>query len=498
MRSSQHNGERVDTLDGKKVKNHQQAGGQKPLVADLDGTLIRTDLMMEGLVKIAAARPYKLFFLAATLVSKGKAAFKARVADLAPIDYATLPFTQEFVAYLKKEKAENRRLYLASAADQRYARGVAGHLNLFDGVFASDGKVNLSGAKKAEALCKAFGKQGFDYAGNDQCDLAVWARANKAVAVNCPPSLRKALGRLHPDHASIAPSSFHFGDYLRAVRVHQWCKNLLLFLPMFAAHAWSLVNIQLLCVAFLSFSLVASGVYVINDLIDLPFDRRHAAKRARPFACGKIPIKNGLLLIPALLLAGLATGAGISAGFAGILCGYFALTLAYSISFKQKPLVDVFVLTGLYSVRVIAGAMAVRVPLSSWFIAFAMFLFLSLALVKRLTELKKYENHARGFAPGRGYRPEDAGFIQTLAGAAGYSSVIVFSLYVNSEAVVLLYRHPKWLWLICMMLLYWISRMLFLASRGHLPDDPVVFTLKDPVSHVIFVLTVAVVFLGRF
>ena len=463
-----------------------------PLVVDLDGTLIRTDLLLEGILRTLVHGPGKLLGIIRALF-KGKAAFKAKVARSADMDFAHLPFVEEFHEFLKKEKANNRSIYLASAGDRACVERFAQHVNLFDGVFASDGKTNLSGKRKAKALCEAFGEKGFDYAGNARCDLDVWAKARRKIAVNCSLSLAKEVKRRYSDVIHLAPAGLDLRQYFRAVRVYQWPKNSLLFLPMLTAHVWNLANLKQLVLAFFSFSLFASSVYVANDLVDLSSDRQHVTKKKRPFASGEISISHGLALIPLLMLTGIVLGLFVSWPFVGILAAYFVLTSAYSLYLKRKVLVDVFMLSGLYLIRVIAGAAVVQVPISSWFIAFTMFLFLSLALIKRQGELKKYLDQGISLPSGRGYRLEDLPLIQTLGAMAGYSSVIVLSLYLNSDTVAVLYNRPKWLWLICILLLYWISRMLLIASRGNMPDDPVVFTLKDRISLMILVLTVTTV-----
>jgi 4-hydroxybenzoate polyprenyltransferase/phosphoglycolate phosphatase-like HAD superfamily hydrolase len=454
---------------------------QPPLVIDLDGTLIRSDLLVESLFGILAAEPATAWRLPFWLV-RGRAALKARIADRTVMDPRLLPVVKEVVELVRAEKALGRRVYIASASDRRLVQVLADHLGLFDGVFGSDGTVNLQGARKAELLCREFGEAAFDYVGDARADLPVWRCARRAIAVNCSPRTLRALRRLKPDATCLVPRKVRLRDYVRALRVHQWAKNALLFLPMLTAHAITLVNLGFLGLAFLAFSLVASSVYLTNDLVDLPADRDHATKRKRPLASGDVPILHGALMAPFLLVAGATLAAAVSPLFFWIVVFYFAVTLSYSLVLKRQPVIDVLTLAGLYTLRVIAGAAALMLSLSAWLLTFSMFLFLCLALVKRHTELKARLDTGKGDPRGRGYLLADIPVLGALAGAAGYSAVVVLALYVNSPAVMALYARPAGLWLICVLLLFWISRILLLTHRGAMHDDPVVFALKDPTS----------------
>jgi len=452
-----------------------------PLVTDLDGTLIRSDLLVESLFRLLATRPRDVFRLPFWLV-RGRSRLKAEIASRATVDSHQLPLVDEFIDHLRAEKARGRRIYLASASDGRLVETFAADLDLFDGTFGSAGNTNLKGRNKAALLCERFGERGFDYAGDERADLAVWKCARKAIAVNCAGATVKQLRNQHADALIIAPRQTGSKDYLRAIRVHQWAKNALLFLPMLTAHAITTANVGTLILAFLAFSLVASSVYLTNDLLDLPADRDHATKRNRPLASGKVPLLHGAALIPVLLVGGLALAAAVSPLFLGVVAFYFAITLSYSLFLKRQPVVDVLTLAGLYTLRVIAGGAALMLPLSAWLLAFSMFLFLCLALVKRHTELKARLDAGKADPKGRGYRLEDIPVLGALAGAAGYAAVVVLALYVNSPAVTELYARPAGLWLVCVLLLFWVSRILLITHRGDMHDDPVVFALKDRTS----------------
>jgi 4-hydroxybenzoate polyprenyltransferase/phosphoserine phosphatase len=461
----------------------------RPLVVDLDGTLIRTDLLVEAFFTLLAAKPLR----ALTALWGGRAACKAAVAAEVTLDLDTLPFNEEMLAFLRDEKSRGRRLYLASAADASYARLVADRLGLFDGVFATEAGHNLKGAAKAKALCDAFGPGGFDYAGNSAADLAVWQAAGGVMVVNASPSLIRTASARFPGAMIMTPRAAGFAGYLRAMRPHQWLKNLLLLVPALTAHQFT-AGAAIACVlGFISFSLCASSVYLLNDLVDLRHDRLHPTKRNRPFASGAVDMLVGSLLFPAVLLLAVGIALFLPVQFLLALGAYYLLTLAYSIHLKRQPILDVLTLAGLYGIRLFAGAAAIGVELSQWLLSFAAFLFLCLALVKRTTELLDRAARDGGDPSGRSYRLSDLAVLQSMATTSGYVAVLVFALYISSPAVVALYTAPDRLWAIPAILLYWISRVLMLTHRGEMHDDPVLFAARDRISLICAALMVAVV-----
>ena len=364
-------------------------------------------------------------------------------------------------------------------------------------MLASDGKTNLRGKAKGMTLAGRFGAHAFDYAGNSSMDLPVWAEARQAIIVNGNPRL-VARARQQGDVNRV----FNFPkpllrSFIKALRPHQWAKNLILFLPLLTAHKLFEPALALdAALAFVAFSLCASGVYVLNDLFDLEADRHHQTKQLRPLAAGDLPLPWGLAAFPALLLAGAALAFRLRWEFPAILGGYFVLTTVYSYGLKKIPLVDVFCLAALYTVRLIAGHGATGVEYSVWLLVFSMFLFLSLALVKRFVELNSACQQNRLDIKGRGYLANDLWLVATLGSSSGYLSALVLALYVNSSEVRVLYRHPVLLLLICPLLLYWVSRVWLLAHRGKMHDDPLVFALKDPVSYLVGFLTLVVIWLA--
>lgn len=460
------------------------ARAEPPLVVDLDGTLTPSDLLIESAFRLAQADPLALWRLPLWL-AEGKAVLKARLAERAPLDFALLPLDTTLLAFLHAERARGRRIFLASASDRRYVQALAEHVGLFDGVFASDGAINLAGAEKARILAETFGAKGFDYVGNATADLAVWAVARRAHLVDCGPDLAAAAGRACADIHHLRPPAgrgHQAHAWLRAVRAHQWLKNLLVFLPALASHSLNPATLGAALVAFLAFSACASSVYLLNDLVDLPSDRAHPTKRHRPFASGTLPLAQGLILIPLLLVLAGALATLLPAGFGIVLALYYGVTLLYTLTLKRRIVVDVLTLAGLYTLRVLAGAAATAILVSEWLLAFSMFLFLCLALIKRYSELMERVRTRKGRPAGRAYVPDDTPMIGALAGASGFVSVLVLALYINSPAVHALYPHPERLWGIGILLMYWVARVLMLAHRGVLHDDPVVFAVKDRTS----------------
>jgi 4-hydroxybenzoate polyprenyltransferase/phosphoserine phosphatase len=463
----------------------------RPLVVDLDGTLIKSDLLIESFFTLLSARPLQALIALAAL-RHGKAALKARIAADCEIDAETLPFNPELLDYLQAEKSRGRQIYLASASDRILVERVAAAIGLFDGVFASDGATNLAGTAKALALIEAFGPGGFDYAGNARADFPVWHVAHEAIVVGAGGKFTAAVQRRYPGTRAFDARCLRLKDYLRALRVHQWLKNLLIVVPSVAAHRFGFENLTLLGLAFLSFSFCASSVYLLNDLLDLRNDRTHSTKRNRPLAAGRVPLIHGIVLAPALMALAVVLGLALPREFLAILVGYYLITMVYSLWLKRKVTIDVLTLACLYGVRLLAGSVALAVPLSPWLVAFSIFLFLSLAIIKRCTEVIDRIEKGKGDPAGRGYILRDLPMLEAMAAASAYVAVMVFSLYINSPAVLELYRAPVYLWLICLVLFYWLSRILLLTHRGEMHDDPVVFAATDGESLICGALIMAI------
>lgn len=470
----------------------------KVLAVDLDGTLLRTDSLIESLLVLVREQPRALLQVPRALW-QGRAVFKRWVSDRVQPDVARLPLETRLVEWLQDQRASGRRLVLVTAADQRLADRVGAHVGLFDEIIASDGVRNLKGAAKAHELVARFGERGFDYAGDSRADLAVWRVARRAILVGGT-RLERAARALCEVEKVFPPQSARPRAMLRALRPHQWVKNLLLFLPLLAAHQITHVPTLLDAgLAFIAFALTASAVYLLNDLLDLSADRGHPSKRRRPFAAGDLSLIRGLALIPGLLLvAAFLAAVFLPPVFSAVLAGYFILTSAYSFWLKRQPILDVMTLAALYTLRVIAGAAAVSILPSFWLLAFSMFIFLSLALVKRYTELRGLLVRGELTASGRGWHVDDLPLAQSLGIASGMVCVLVLALYVDSAQAQRLYAMPEALWLVCPLVLYWVSRLWFKTHRGEMHDDPVVFALRDPTSLAIGVLTAFIMMLATF
>lgn len=464
-----------------------------PLVVDLDGTLIRSDLLVETFFHAISTDWRNGFRLIAPLL-RGKAEFKAAIADAASIDAATLPFEEAVLSYIRDAVAKGRPVYLASASHAQYVEAIADHLGLFTGWLASDGNTNLAGKAKADRLVAMFGDRGFDYIGNSKADLPVWAVANRCISINTSGAVRRRIVASHTDPEFLSAAPLSWKRWHKLLRVHQYAKNSLVFVPLLTSHTLEPGPILLALAAFLAFSFCASSIYIINDLADLKSDRGHPSKRFRPLAAGVISPFTAVAISALLLIAAFGIAAFVGPSFLLVLGSYLALTTAYTFSLKRKMLVDAIVLAMLYSLRVIGGSAAVGIWMSEWLFAFSLFIFTSLALVKRYTELSVRLDGELPDPSNRNYRVADLPIVAALAAASGFNAVTVFALYVSSDAVRQLYHRPILLWLICPILMYWIARVLMLAHRRMMDDDPISFALRDWRSCVCF-MGIAVILL---
>ena len=467
-----------------------------PLCVDLDGTLIKTDILVEGYLRCV-----KLSILNALLalvwLLRGKANLKAQIAQRVSLDVTLLPVNSEFVTWLREQHEGGRRLVLCTAANGMEARKIADHFGFFESTLSSDASHNLSGKAKAALLEQTFGAAGFDYAGNEVKDIHVWDKARNAIVVAPSSALEGRLKSLPRVEKIFRNEQRQGAQWIRALRMHQWAKNALIFVPALASHR--IFEPQILTAAalgFLWFGLCASGTYLINDLLDLDVDRMHARKRSRPLASGALPLTHGIaaagLLIGTALVAAFLT---LGPYFTIVLLFYLVTTLWYSFVLKRIAMVDALSLAGLYTVRVIAGGAAVAVMPSFWMLAFSMFIFLSLAMVKRYTELRSVLIAGRSVAAGRGYTTDDLPLMLSCGISSGFVCVLVLALYINVGASQL-YRDPRALWLTCPLLLYWVCRVWRKTSRGELHDDPVVFALRDKPSIIVGVLCAVLMWLA--
>lgn len=466
-----------------------------PLCVDLDGTLLHSDILLESVLALLKQRPWFLALLPFWLL-QGRAYLKAQIASRVELEVETLPYNRDFLNYLNKEHEDGRILVLATASHFKFANQIAAYLGIFSAVYATQDRINLAADAKKNMLVEHYGEHGFDYAGNSRADIKVWQAARAAIVVNPDYGvLRAAQNKCQVDEY-FKKKPTNLKTYLKALRVHQWIKNVLVFIPLVLAH--KIKNFGLWFdagLAFLSFSLCASGVYILNDILDLSSDRQHPRKCKRPFAAGDLSILSGLLLCPLLCLAAfLIAGVCLPSLFSLVLAIYLSLTILYSFYLKKLVLLDTLVLAVLYTIRIVGGMATNNIDASFWLLVFSIFIFFSLALVKRYSELLVLEQQGKQVAHGRGYHVEDIVMLLVFGVASGFSAALVSALYINSVNISSLYKRPEFLWIIPPVLLYWVSRIWMIAHRGKMHDDPIVFSAKDPVSW--FTAFIVLVFLA--
>ncbi len=456
-----------------------------PIVTDLDGTFIKSDMAFETAVKLVRKSPFYIFSILVWLF-KGRAWMKHKILEEIEPDIENLPYNMELIEILQREYESGREIYLATASHQKIADIIADRFDFIKAGFGSNESYNLKSKNKANFLNEKFGDKGFIYAGDSSADIAVWENASEAIVVNASSSTQSKAEKLFIVFAKINNKQSFFKSFINEIRVYQWVKNILIFLPLLLAHTLeSGDKIMNAILAFFAFSLTASSVYVTNDLLDINSDRRHPRKRNRPIASGDFPILHAIITIPFLLFAGIVIGYLVNIEFFVVLLLYLIATTSYSFILKKIALADVIILAGLYTLRILAGGYAAEVPISPWLLAFSLFLFFSLALVKRYTELLMLINKNKVMSTRRGYDINDNLLLLAIGPASGFMAILVFALYIQSDEVVNLYRSPNVLWLLTPLLLFWITRIWMLAHRGKMHDDPIVFTVKDTVSYLI-------------
>ena len=454
-----------------------------PLAVDLDGTLIATDLLWEGLFLLLRQNPLFLILVPVWL-SSGPARLKREIAARVDIDAAGLPYRAEVLSRLRDERAAGREIVLATGTPRKFAEAIAAHLGIFDKVLATDEAHNLTSGRKKAALVEAYGDCGFDYAGNSRHDLKVFNSARETIVV----APDRHAARWQSSHGSelLETPKPTIKTVVKMLRAHQWLKNGLIAVPMVLSHEYFNVGMMLSCVlAFISFSAAASAIYIVNDFFDLALDRRHPTKRNRPFASGLLSMPFGFASVAVLLTVSLCTALFLPIEFLGVLLAYLLITTAYSFSIKRMLLIDVLTLAGLYTMRILAGAAATGVDVSFWLLAFSIFFFLSLALVKRYVELRSTPLPVGERIAGRGYRAEDQEIVAQAGMASAFSSALVLALYIDSDAVRELYAKPWLVWPLAPIVLYLTMRVWILARRDEMHDDPVVFIIRDWRSQVV-------------
>ncbi|AOF83414.1 ubiA prenyltransferase family protein [Methyloversatilis sp. RAC08] len=463
-----------------------------PLVVDLDGTLTHSDSLVESVVQVVKHSPLNLLRLPFWMLG-GRASFKRAVATRTDPAQLHLPYRQALLEYLRQQRALGRKLVLATAAHESIAQRVASELDVFDCVLATCGGANLKGQAKLAAIREHVGDD-FVYVGDSAADIPIWQSSRGAVFASVSSRTRAAVGPAVPIERDFPDDRKRLLLWLRALRVHQWTKNLLLFVPLLTAFSFSDTQRLLSAVlAFFAFSLVASATYMVNDILDLENDRVHPRKRRRPFASGQLSLLHGLAAAAFTLALGLVLAAVVSVGFLLMLLLYLLLTSAYSWVIKKYVLMDVLMLSLLYTLRILAGSVSVGIEASSWLLVFSVFIFLSLALVKRCAELTSLQQSGETAARGRDYRVSDLTVLWPMGIGAALSSVIVFGLFISSPDTQARYASPELLWLVELGLIYWLGRLWVKTSRNEMHDDPMVYAIRDGASRVTVALMLVVV-----
>ncbi len=471
----------------------------KILSVDLDGTLIKSDMLYETFWSAFAKdslTPFKTFFA----LLKGKANLKNTLYKMSSIDIKSLPYNEVVIDYINIHRSNGGKVAMVTATTQELADDIAIHLNLFDQVHGSSSSKNLIGLTKANFQKKIFGEKNFDYIGNSFEDLESWKISDIAITLNASKSLKRNCEKNNNNSIhllNINKPSF-FDSFIKEIRLYQWIKNILVFIPMIAAQSFEITSFSKSFIAFIAFNFTASSVYIINDFLDIKADRNHPKKRYRPLASGDLSFSHGSICGFLLLIAGLIFGFILGGSFLKVLLTYFLLTLSYSIFLKKKEIIDIFILSGLYTLRIIAGGAATNLEISFWLLAFSIFIFFSLAAIKREAELIDLIDRGKVKIDNRGYKINDLDFIKILSITSGMLSTLVLALYINTPKVLNSYNNIELLWVVCSLFLFWIIRICFKTHRGEMNYDPVIFALKDRISNFIFVIIILLILLSVF
>lgn len=465
-----------------------------PLCVDLDGTLVRTNTLIESLFGILRDHPWQALKVPVWLM-RGLPYAKQQIQSLHRINVERLPYNQDVLDFIHREKSKGRRIILVTASTENVAARVAEHLRCFDEAHGTRANLNLKGQAKARLLTERFGSRGFDYLGDSHADIPVWEQARTPISVNS--ASFKVNGR---EIEHISDSSHPMRTpvlYAKTMRVHQWVKNVLVAVPLLASHKIFDPRLLMHCIgAMLALSCLASSTYILNDLFDLESDRKHRTKASRPIPSGNVPLSNAIFLALILGILGVLIASRISAGTLALCLLYVVCTISYSMWLKRKLLVDTLMLAALYTLRVLIGGAATEIPISFWLLAFSVFVFFSLAVVKRVIEISAAP--AGSITSGRGYFSGDMYVLTDLGITSAFVATAVFALYINSNEVQLLYANPKVLWTLCPVILYWFSRIWILAHRGRIHDDPIIFLFKDRISYLLAAIAVVSLVIAKF
>lgn len=460
-----------------------------PLILDVDGSLLLTDLLFENLW--SALRADFLVTVLVVLASlRNPARLKHSLRMISSPDIRSLPIRAPVLDFARQAATSGRQVTLVSGADQALVDELAHVLGFVGHHFGSDGKTNLTGAKKARLLVSQFGEGGFDYVGNASADLAVWAHARRCVVVAPGRQLSRRVAALDKP-VEVVGSRWKLSSLIAEMRPHQWAKNLLLLVPLLAAHGAPIPGLLSALVAIVAFCAGSSSLYLVNDLLDLGDDRRHPEKKARPLASGALPI--GVAMFASVCLGAVALSISWTVGpeVTGLLGLYLTISLTYSLFWKHIKWVDLFVLAALYVLRVLTGAAATKIEISGWLVAFCFAVFFALTIVKRLTDLARAASD--GTLPGRGYARTNMDGLQYIAGLATFTSIAIYLAYSFSPHAAELYSSPGMLRLAAVPIGVWLLRMIILGRQGREDFDPMIFVAHDRVGQAIMAAGVAMV-----
>lgn len=449
------------------------------ICVDLDYTLISTDILIEQIIKFLKRNPFKIFLLVIWFF-KSKRYLKKKLFENVKVDYLNLPYREEVINFIKQEKERNKKVVLITATYYEIANQINSQLKIFDEVYGSNENISLKGKNKEKFLVGKFGIGAFSYIGDSISDLPIWRKSRKSYLVSNSRFMNFLLKKRKNFAGNLLPNETKLVDFFKLLRLHQWVKNILIFIPLLLAHEFqNFFAISRSIIAFFSFSLLASALYIMNDIIDIDNDRNHPTKKFRPIASGYFSAYTALFISFITFTSALILGWQVNYTFILILLAYVLINLFYSLWAKQVEILDIFTLSIFYVIRLYAGSVATNIQISNWLLAFSMFFFLSLATLKRFSEIKLSNSSPRE-SFGRPYSPESSNFFLTFGIASSFASIVVLILYINSEKVLGLYRNPNFLWLDAFLLLLWMSIIWNLANKGKIDYDPVFESLKNP------------------
>lgn len=456
------------------------------LFVDLDHSLLKTDILWEQLLHILTRQPWKIFKIL-HLGLTNLPGLKKICADQAPLEVATLPYNEDVLHLINTYKTKGKKVVLATASHKSIATQIAHYLNIFDDVIATE-DTNLKSHQKLKAMQQYAKKQAFGYVGDSKSDLAIFDASKEVYIMGTLPYVRS--------HTRLKSPTPFWKACMRLVRPHQWSKNALIAFPLLAAHIFTAQTLVITVIGIIAFSLLASSIYILNDLVDLEDDRRHPRKKHRPLATGDLSIPQACTLATLLLVISFWIVIKFLPMGLTIIASYFFLTTLYSFYLKRIPILDVFCLSGLYTLRIFFGSTINQIPESAWFIAFNVFFFLGLAFNKRATELYNVKHTTQKPSQRRGYISQDFDMIAFTGIVVSLSSIIILSLYLNTPDVILLYKKPLYLWLVVYAILFWKIRLWFLTFRGKINQDPILFALADKPSYGLAIIVFCILYLA--